>query len=166
MIEQINDILYEHYYCEDLDCEICQKLPPKGNSDLSTLTLNVETKITESVLIVDDDYNIRMAFREILYREGYVVYCADTGKKALECIKSYHPNVAILDIKMPDTNGIEILKQIRKENKNLPIIISTAYRGFKQDPEIALGDISSFMVKPIGLSELSQKVKEALEERR
>ncbi len=169
MITQANDIVYEHHYDKYFQSEVWQKLPigTKIPDFLNTqpLNLNGGIKSIERVLVVEDEHNIRMAFTETLYREGYVVYSAETGKKALECIRNYRLDLVVLDIKMPDINGIEILKRIRNEDKNLPVIISSAYRGFKQDPEIALGNVSSFMIKPIDLNELTQKVKKALEKR-
>ncbi|MEW6617812.1 MAG: response regulator [bacterium] len=166
MITQINGTLYENHYDEYLHSEVWQKLPPGTTMpefpNVQSLNLNGGTKSVERVLVVEDEHNICMAFMETLYREGYVVYSAETGKKALECIRNYRPDLVVLDIKMPDINGLELLKRIRNEDKNLTVIISTAYRGFKQDPEIALGNIYTFMIKPIDLNELIQNVKEAL----
>jgi DNA-binding response OmpR family regulator len=170
MIEQVNGKLYEHHYSEFLDCEIWEKLPPGTKipkfTDTKPLKLNNGgTKPIERVLVVEDEHNVRMAFIEALYKEGYVVYSAETGKRALECIRNQRPDIVILDIKMPDISGLEILKRIRNEDRNLPVIISTAYKGFRQDPEIAIGNVETFMVKPIDLNELTQKVKEILRQK-
>ncbi|MFH1098180.1 MAG: response regulator [Candidatus Desantisbacteria bacterium] len=114
------------------------------------------------ILIADDNKLIRLALREALQGEGVGIFETDNGKEALQWFESCHPDLLIMDIKMPQMDGMEVLKRIRLIDEQVPIIIATAYKGMENDPEIALGNVSAFMTKPIDIGVLRLKVKEIL----
>jgi len=108
------------------------------------------------LLVVDDEENIRFLFKEELEEEGYSVAVASNGLEALEKIKKSIFDLVILDIKMPGMNGIEALNEIKNMNKNLPVILCSAYGEFKQDFSSWASD--GYVVKSADTKELKQTI--------
>jgi len=115
------------------------------------------------ILIVEDNKLIRVALKEAIKREDFEILEVENGKQALHKFEENHLDLLIMDIKMPDIDGLQVLKKIRVVNKELPIIIISAYKNLGKDPEIALGNVSAFMAKPIDIKLLKAKVTEILE---
>jgi DNA-binding response OmpR family regulator len=116
------------------------------------------------VMIVDDEPSIRLLYREEFEDEGYQVTESPDGYRLIEKIDREKPDVVILDIKMADYNGLDLLQEVRKAFRDLPVIISSAYGVFKGDYKTMAADY--YVVKSSDLSELKEKVKKALESRR
>ncbi|MCK4233244.1 response regulator [candidate division WOR-3 bacterium] len=114
------------------------------------------------LLIVDDDPNIRLIFSTTLKREGYEVLTASTGLEALELVLQNKFDLIILDIKMPDMHGLEVLSLIRESGENLPVIICTAFEGMKDDFVVKSSNIFEYLVKPVDLKILNALVRRAL----
>jgi CheY-like chemotaxis protein len=112
------------------------------------------------LLVVDDEENIRFLFKEELEEEGYSVDVASNGLEALDKIKQAVFDLVILDIKMPGMNGIEALNEIKNMNKNLPVILCSAYGEFKQDFSSWASD--GYVVKSADTKELKQTIKNLL----
>jgi len=112
------------------------------------------------LLIVDDEENIRFLFKEELEEEGYEVDVASNGLDALEKIKIAVFDLVILDIKMPGMNGIQALNEIKNMNKDLPVILCSAYGEFKQDFSSWASD--GYVVKSADTKELKQTIKDIL----
>lgn len=112
------------------------------------------------LLIVDDEENIRFLFKEELEEEGYEVDVASNGFDALEKIKNAVFDLVILDIKMPGMNGIQALNEIKNMNKDLPVILCSAYGEFKQDFSSWASD--GYVVKSADTKELKQTIKDIL----
>ena len=106
----------------------------------------------KKVLVVDDEENIRLLYREELEDEGYEVVVAGNAKEALEAFHSTDFDVITLDIKMPDMDGIELLRIIKEEKKEIPVILCSAYGRYKQDFRIWASD--AYVVKSADLDEL------------
>ncbi|MEW6618990.1 MAG: response regulator [bacterium] len=116
----------------------------------------------KKILIGEDNKLIRVALIQTLKREDFEFLEVEDGKQVLQKFEEYQPDLLILDIKMPEIDGIEVLKKIRAVNQQLPIMIITAYKGLEKDPEIVLGNISAFLIKPIDIEVLKAKVMEIL----
>ena len=80
------------------------------------------------ILIVDDHQDIREVLSSFLSREGYQVEQAENGADAVDKFTKLMPSLVFLDIRLPDFDGIEVLRQIRAVNKETPVIMITAYR--------------------------------------
>ena len=80
-----------------------------------------------SILMVDDDPSTCEMIQDYFLTEGYDVHVANDGQEALEMVKANRPSVVIADYRMPKMNGIELLKEIRQSDKNLPVIIMTGF---------------------------------------
>ena len=76
------------------------------------------------ILVVDDEEHIRLLYSEELKEAGYEVITADSGYKLLERIDEEKPDLVILDIKMVDYNGLDLLQDIRNQYYDLPVILS------------------------------------------
>jgi DNA-binding response OmpR family regulator len=115
------------------------------------------------ILVVDDEEHIRLLYSEELKEAGYEVITAENGYKLLETIEGEKPDLVILDIKMVDYNGLDILQDIRNQFYDLPVILSTAYDTFKEDMKSIAADF--YVVKSFDLTELKKKIAMALETR-
>ena len=113
------------------------------------------------ILIVDDEEHIRFLYSEELIEAGYEVITADSGQGLLERIEDERPDLVVLDIKMVDYNGLDLLQDIRNKFYNLPVVLCTAYDTFKEDMKSIAADF--YVIKSFDLTELKNKIKMALE---
>ena len=113
-----------------------------------------------TVLVVEDDKNQRLLYEQELKLEGYEVVTASDGKDALEKIQEQLPDLIIMDINMPKMDGIETMGKILGKNREIPVIINTAYSNYKDNFMSWAAD--AYIVKSSDLSELKNTVKEVL----
>jgi DNA-binding response OmpR family regulator len=113
------------------------------------------------ILIVDDEESIRLLYREELEEEGFEVELAKNGEEALEKLPFFKPDLITLDIKMPGMDGIETLKRIRESERQLPIIMCSAYGEYKQDLTTWASD--AYIVKCADMTELKNTIRKLLE---
>ena len=114
-----------------------------------------------TILVVDDDKNICELVRLYLVKEGYEVKCAFSGKQALHIVEDETPSAVILDIMLPEIDGIEVLKQIR-QTKKIPVIMLTA-KGETIDKILGLElGADDYVVKPFEPKELVARLKAVL----
>jgi YesN/AraC family two-component response regulator len=102
-----------------------------------------------SILYVEDDESIQMVFSNILKRFAKELYIAKNGEEGLSKFKNLHPDLIITDVQMPKINGIEMIANIRKENTNIPIIITTAFNDINYAIDAIKLGIDGFFLKPI-----------------
>lgn len=108
----------------------------------------------KKILIVDDQYGIRVLLDEVFRKEGYQTYQAANGKQALTLADEKKPDLVILDMKIPGMDGLEILKRIKILNKNIQVIMITAYGELDLIQEaMQLGALTHF-TKPFDIDEL------------
>lgn len=115
------------------------------------------------ILIVDDEEHIRYLYSEELSEAGYEVITADSGHMLLERIEKEKPDLVVLDIKMADYNGLDLLQDIRKNFYDLPVVLCTAYDTFKEDMKSVAADF--YVIKSFDLTELKTRIAMALEAR-
>lgn len=116
----------------------------------------------KKLLIVDDERNIRTLFRDELEEAGYDVETAGSGHEALEKVASQTPDLIVLDIRMEDMTGLEVLEKVRQEHETLPVIMCTAVRGLQDDYTIWDSKVSDYITKPVDLEVLKEKIEKAL----
>lgn len=116
----------------------------------------------KKVLVVDDQYGIRVLLYEVFGKEGYETFQAANGKQALEIVVNETPDMVILDMKIPGMDGLEILKEIKKINQEIKVIMMTAYGELDMIKEATdLGAITHF-TKPFDIDELRMAVNKQL----
>jgi YesN/AraC family two-component response regulator len=103
------------------------------------------------------------AIKNILAKRKYEVYTAQDGEEALGKAKTLGPDLIILDIRMPKIDGIEVLKEIRKFNAGVKIIIVTAFQSPQISQEAAKYNIFDYIVKPLSGEKLIEVVEKALQ---
>ena len=113
------------------------------------------------ILVVDDDEAIRMLYAEELSEEGYEVITNDGDSQIMTMIKEKKPDVIVMDIRLGQQDGLDLLQDIRNRYYNLPVILCTAYANFKYDLKSIAADY--YVVKNSNLSELKTKIKMAIE---
>ncbi len=114
-----------------------------------------------SVLVVDDEQHILKLYEKELSEEGYKVSTATSGEEALRMAELESPDLVILDIKLKDQNGLEILGGLRKIAGDRPIILNSAYSTYKSDFQSWLAD--AYLVKSPNLDNLKRKIRELLD---
>lgn len=110
----------------------------------------------KKILAIDDEEDIRFILKEELTDEGYEVFTLGNPTKALDTIESFKPDLVLLDIKMPQMSGIELLGKIRDKYYDLPVILLTAYSSFKKDTASLACD--QYVVKSGDLTELKKRI--------
>ncbi len=102
-----------------------------------------------SILLAEDEENLRNSFKKVLLLYVKEVFTASNGEEAFELYQNHRPDIIITDVKMPKLNGLELIKKIRKENQETPIIVTSAYT----DKDLLLESIKlslvDYLVKPI-----------------
>ncbi|MBL7063858.1 MAG: response regulator transcription factor [Anaerolineae bacterium] len=119
----------------------------------------------ETILVVDDEPAIVQVIRERLEREGYQVCVAETGEAALEAVAEAPPDLLILDLMLPGLDGFDVLRRLRQENQELPIIILTAR---DDDVDVVVGlelGADDYVRKPFNPRELAARVRAMLRRR-
>jgi DNA-binding response OmpR family regulator len=116
-----------------------------------------EGKGRRRVLIVEDEPALRLSY-ERHFKPRYDLIFASTGAEALARLAEERPDVAVLDMRLPDTDGVELLRRIRLTQPGLPVIITTAYVSI--EPQLKVLDLphSGYIVKPFRLDELGARI--------
>ncbi|MCB9800424.1 MAG: response regulator [Candidatus Omnitrophica bacterium] len=112
----------------------------------------------KKVLIVDDEVGIVEEVKEYLIDEGYDVHIADTAKDGIELVEKIRPDVMVLDMKLPDMLGIEVLRVSKKISPNTKVIVSTGYVDQKMIDEAESLGRDSYLPKPFDLERLREEI--------
>jgi len=116
-----------------------------------------------TILVVDDDENQRLLYRQELELAGYAVETAANGPQAIDRVGKGGIDVVLLDIAMPGMDGIEVLGRLLDLDRQLPIILNTAYSSYKED--FMTWAAESYVTKSGDLRELRSKIRDALVKR-
>src|SRR6266498_1364879 len=116
-----------------------------------------------TILVVDDDPDIREVLRDRLESLGYEVLTASNGKDALESINKQSPQMVLLDIEMPEMNGLEVLKEVRSRQMDLTVVMITAYGTIERAVEAMKEGAYDFIPKPFEPDHIALIVPKALE---
>lgn len=115
------------------------------------------------VLIIDDEVQMCDLFRKGITKEGYEVITALSGHDGIEKVKKEQPDIIFLDLKMPEMDGIETLGYIRNVDKNVVVIILTAYPSMDTALKAYYLNIYDYMTKPFSLDTVKKVIEKALE---
>ncbi len=115
------------------------------------------------ILIVDDEANIRALYETELEDDGYEVRSASSAEEALDILSKENFDLVILDIRMPGENGISALEKMMVKNRDLPVLINSAYPAYRDNFLTWLAE--DYIIKSSDLGALKKKVAETLEKR-
>jgi len=117
----------------------------------------------DKILIVDDEDLIRWSLRQKLGNWGYETFEAGTAKAAIETFEQDNPDLVLLDVRLPDGNGLSVLKTMKENDPRVVVIMMTAY-GVLEDAVTALREGAyDFVAKPLNFDELNMTIGNALE---
>ena len=116
-----------------------------------------------TILLVDDEAGIRKVLGISLQDSGFDVHTAENGKEALRLFKKIAPPIVLTDIKMPDMDGIELLRRIKKENADVEVIMFTGHGDMDLAIKSLKYDATDFVTKPINEEVLDIALKKARE---
>jgi len=113
----------------------------------------------KKVLVVDDEDLLRDLLVQIIYNSGYIVEQAKDGEKAIEIYKVFNPDIVIMDIIMPNTDGIQATEKILKYDANAVIVALTSFSSTKGDDILKAGvkEVVGKPVKSLDLIEVIRK---------
>ncbi len=117
----------------------------------------------KSVLVIDDDPLIRKTLSSYLSKKGFEALVAEDGEEGLQKYEERIPDLVILDIRLPDVDGLEVLGRIREKNPNASIIIMTAYDDMKTTIEAIKLGAFEYLVKPLDYVELDLTIDKAFQ---
>jgi DNA-binding NtrC family response regulator len=117
---------------------------------------------TARILIVDDDENIRKVIATILEEEGYAVESVDTARKAIEKTKRKFYNLALIDIRLPDMEGIELLTKMKTTTPRIRKIIITGYPTLQNAMEAVNRGADAYIMKPFDMDKVLSTIKNQL----
>jgi DNA-binding NtrC family response regulator len=120
-------------------------------------------KPKKKILVVDDEANIRILYADELTEEGYEVVTAANTAEAVEKLQESEFDLAVLDIKLKNESGIELLQKLVKERHDMPVILCSAFSCYKDDFSAWLAD--GYIVKSGNLDELKQEIARVLEKK-
>ena len=115
------------------------------------------------ILVVDDEENIRKTISMTLQHAGYIVDTAENGKKAIEKAAENFYNLALIDIRLPDMEGTELLGSIKETTPKMVKIIQTGYPGLQNAVTAINKGVDAYLVKPVKPDELLQVIQKHLE---
>ena len=119
--------------------------------------------INNDLLIVDDEKGIRKMLEITLADRGFSVHSAENGKQALAVFRKVKPCIVLTDIKMPDIDGIELLRRIKKEDKEVEVIMITGQADMELAIQSLKNDATDFVTKPIDDEVLGIAIRRARE---
>jgi len=115
-----------------------------------------------SILIIDDEPAVCAGCRLVLSDQGHTVDAVHDGRSGLELLEKSRYELVLLDMKLPDIDGIEVLRRIREKNATIPVILLTAFGEFRQDFNTWASD--AYIVKSHDTTELKDTVRRLLGE--
>src|SRR5579859_1901780 len=119
-----------------------------------------------SILVVDDESEIREGLALLLTSEGYGVASAETGESGLAKLEEHPYDLLLLDVSLPDRNGLELLREIRRRDPQLSVVLITAYGSIEMARAAFKGGALDYITKPWSNDELLAQVAQAVEARR
>ena len=115
------------------------------------------------ILLVDDEANVRTVFSDILKKESYLVKEAKDGPEAIKAIDEETFDLALVDLRMPRMDGIEVLENIKKRKPEIPVIVYTGYGSITSAVEAMRKGAFDYLNKPFSPQQLKSNIKKALE---
>ncbi len=122
-----------------------------------------DTRSSRSILIVDDDKDLRFILGDILSEEGYQVRLAERGEAAIAMLEKQAVNLLVTDMKMPGLSGLDLFKQVSRRWPHIPVVILTAHGNVDEALEMIRQGAYDYIAKPYNTQDLLMRISRALE---
>ena len=119
----------------------------------------------KTILVVDDDKSILRTFTRILQKSGYEIDVAETGKEAMEKTEGHHFDLALVDIRLPDMDGTDLLAKLKKQLQHTVKIMITGFPSLETGVKALDEGADAYLVKPVKPQELLMLLDEKLKNR-
>jgi CheY-like chemotaxis protein len=116
--------------------------------------------LSKKVLLIDDEENLCLLYREELESEGYSVRTAGDAAEAIRLLEQEVPDVVVMDIRMPRMDGIEAMGRMLSRRNDLPVILNSAYSSYKDD--FRSWPAEAYIIKSSDLGELKRAIRKAV----
>jgi DNA-binding NtrC family response regulator len=114
------------------------------------------------ILVVDDDESIRKTLAAILEEQGYIVDTAENGKKAVKKTRTNFYNVALIDIRLPDMEGVKLLTKMKETTPKMVKVVITGYPSMQNAIEAVNKNADAYILKPLDIDKVLDVIKEQL----
>ena len=119
----------------------------------------------KSILIIEDDALVRKTLTSQLAKRGFEVATAETGEDGVRSFAESSPDLVLLDVRLPDIDGLEVLRRIREKNRRAIILVMTAFDDMKTTVEAVKLGAFEYLVKPLNAAELELVIDKAFQAR-
>ncbi len=119
----------------------------------------------KTILVIDDDTSILRTFTRILQKSGYEIDVAETGKEAMEKAETRHYDLALVDIRLPDMDGTDLLAKLKKQLQHTVKIMITGFPSLETGVKALDEGADAYLVKPVKPQELLMLLEEKLKNR-
>ncbi len=119
----------------------------------------------KKIIVIDDDKSILRTFTRILQKVGYEIDVAETGKEAIEKVEGHQYDLALVDIRLPDMDGTELLARLKKQLQNTVKIMITGFPSLETGVKALDEGADAYLVKPVKPQELLALLDEKLKNR-
>ena len=116
----------------------------------------------KKILVIDDESSIRFLLKEIISDMGYEFIEVSRAEKGIKIIEKEEIDLVLLDIQLPNMNGLEAIRKIRSIKKDLPVFMITAFHNIEEAVNNMDVNVQAFIQKPFDIHELRAKIKEVL----
>jgi len=116
----------------------------------------------QTILVIDDDTSICESLAMYLCEEGYDTVTVNTGREGLGAFLQSRADLVILDVRLPDIDGFEVLKGIKSENKDVPVIMISAFHDPESVTKAMKGGAFAYIPKPVNIVAMEQAIRDAL----
>jgi len=121
--------------------------------------------LNQNILVVDDDAEVRKTLSSILVEEGYSVETVENGKEAIRASEKTHFDVALIDIKLPDMEGTELLHRLKEKQPHMVKIIVTGFPTLENAMKTVNEGADGYILKPFDIQKLLEMIRKHLTEK-